>query len=84
MRGLSPDHYPQVCFSSRDQDRSGYRWVAWVDGFNYSDGGQPPWDTYCADARDPACVPQPGQLHGEVVVTLHEGANNIVTIPLNQ
>ncbi len=82
--GLPPDLYPRVCVSSHPPDRPNYRWVGWVDGFIYMDGGQPPWMTYCADARDAGCAPQPGQAHGEVVVTLHEGTHNIIVIPLSQ
>jgi len=80
---LPPDKYPQICTSAYSQDRAGYRYVGWVDDFAYRDGGQNPLSTYCADPRDAGCAPQPGQLHGEVVVTLHEGADNVVVIPLS-
>ena len=83
LAGLTPTQYPQVCFDSHPPDRPNYRWVGWVDTFFYADGGQPPWNTYCADERDAGCGPQPAQLHGEVVMTLHEGANNVVVIPLS-
>jgi hypothetical protein len=81
--GAAPAQYPQVCYSAYDEDRPNYRWIGWVDTWAYRDGGQPPSLTYCADPRDAGCGPQPGQLHGEIVVTLHEGENNIVIIPLS-
>ena len=84
LAGLAPNHYPQLCSSAYPADRPNYRWVGWVDTFFYVDGGQPPWKTYCTDLRDASCAPQPGQPHGEVVVTLHEGADNIIVIPLSR
>lgn len=84
LAGLAPNQYPQLCFGAHPPDRPNYRWVGWVDTFFYADGGQPPWETYCADLRDAGCAPQPGQPHGEVVVTLHEGAENVIVIPLGQ
>ena len=81
--GLSPSMYEETCFTSRASDRPNYRWVGWVDDFKYRDGGQAPTDTYCADSADAGCAPQPGQPHGEVVVTFHEGANNLVIIPMS-
>lgn len=80
---VPPNQYPQVCVSAYNQDRAGYRYVGWVDDFAYRDGGQNPLSTYCANPRDAGCAPQPGQLHGQVVVTIHEGANNIIVIPLS-
>jgi hypothetical protein len=50
-----------------------------VDDFAYRDGGQPPWNTYCADFVMPV-----DQLHGEVVLTMHEGERNLVIIPLSR
>lgn len=81
---MPPALYPQLCFDAHPPDRPNDRWVAWVDPFVYADGGQPPWLTYCADARDAGRAPQPGQLHGEVVMTLLDGADNVVVIPLSQ
>ena len=82
--GAPTSQYPEVCYSAYAEDRANYRFVGWVDDFNYVDGGQPPWNTYCADVRDAGCAPQPGQLHGEVVLTLHEGKGNLVIIPLSR
>ena len=83
LSGLTPNQYPQLCFDSHPPDRPNYHWVGWVDGFFYADGGVPLPQTYCSDLRDAGCAPQPGQLHGEVVMTLREGANNVVVIPLS-
>jgi hypothetical protein len=82
--GAPTSQYPEVCYSAYDADRANYRFIGWVDDFSDVDGGLPPWNTYCADVRDAGCAPQPGQLHGEVVLTLHEGEKNLVIIPLSR
>jgi len=82
--GAPTSEYPEVCYSAYAEDRANYRFVGWVDDFALVDGGQPPWNTYCADVRDAGCTPQPGQLHGEVVLTLHERERNLVIIPLSR
>ena len=89
--GLQPEQWLKVCYNPLPYDQPNYTWVGWIDS-SYSepgDGGQNPGladprNTYCADPQDAGCAPQPGQPHGTVVVTMHEGKNNIVIIPLGQ
>ena len=89
--GLPPDQWTQVCFTPWPEDRPNYTWVGWIDTTysNPPDGGADPRlvdprYTYCADPQDAGCAPQPGQPYGNVVVTMREGQNNIVIIPLSQ
>ena len=88
--GLEPNQWLKVCYNPRPNDQPNYTWVGWIDS-SYSDadaGVDPrlfdPRTTYCADPQDAGCAPQPGQPHGKVVVTMREGQDNIVIIPLNQ
>ena len=88
--GLPPEHWVQYCYNPLPNDQPNYTWVGWIDSSD-SDadaGADPrlfdPRDTYCADPQDAGCAPQPGQPHGTVVMTMREGQNNIVIIPLSQ
>jgi hypothetical protein len=79
--GLSTEYYPQICFSSYE-DQPNYHIVAWIDDYVYRDGGLPPEQTYCTSLDDPNCHPQPGQPHGEVTLTLRGHENNVIIVPL--
>jgi len=89
--GLPPEHWVQYCYTPRIANPTNYTWVGWIDT-TYSDppdgGADPrsvdPRETYCADFQDAGCGPQPGQPHGKVVMTMREGQNNIIIIPLSQ
>ena len=88
--GLPPEHWVQYCYNPRIADQANYTWVGWIDS-SYSeppDGGVDPRlvdprNTYCAEPQDAGCAPQPAQPHGKVVVTMRQGQNNIVIIPLS-
>ena len=86
--GLPPEHWDKFCYA-RPEDQPNYTWVGWIDSsYSDADGGADPRlvdprYTYCADFQAAGCGPQPGQPHGKLVVTMREGQNNIVIIPLS-